>query len=873
MKGLFCLSLCGLTTGVFVGSYATVLHADVILDPPNLKGTIGLTGETFSSAYVYASWEGGEVDTSLPSGDTDFALRVEPGKTSNLRVRMLSFQDTPNALIDQYIDNVAPIGEGQERNLSLVRDAGRIHGNINVVAGSVKNIYMYSFVQPTGSEEYTERYYGYDYVSLTPVEAVQPMPALPNTRVYGNAVLVADAGCEVPVNLDPQYVTVPSGDTVNVTWDFDLSNTKCSGIQGEVSLPGLDGDNADVSLNRHDIHAWQGATTSFNEQLSEDGSYIFPSLVEGTCWLYLTSSFDPPYGYVRFPYETASLAEEEVTTHDFLKPVGTLHGSVALNGIWGLSDVSYIRAWFRQNSGWTLYPDFYDQVDLTSGAFDIVAPVGVGYLHYIQPYFYEYDTSGYVSEQYWRYYDTEEQSPIQVNVAEGDRLEGYTVELKTSRADVGVHLPDPDVSIKQLRITSNDEVHAPITDTLLGRREIKLSSNLTDPCNGMIVPIRGEVGRYHMTAVADGDDGGTYSKDFELELVAPQATPPSHELSLDFATEDGAALGSVTFANVTDEGYTGINVSTSGPRPPENSEICHRCSMDDVAKYYDIRSTATFDGDVTVCLNYDDSKFSSEEEPHLQLKQHVCATSSYADCNADCGWEDITNDDAPDTASNVICGNTSTLSIFAIFEPHDQDGDGIFDDEDNCVAVANAGQEDLDHDGVGDVCDPDDDNDGIEDTADNCPFIVNSDQLDTDNDGTGDVCDPNDDNDDVLDGDDNCPFVANADQKDIDHDGVGDACDPDDDGDGVDDTEDQCIATALGDSVNQNGCSLPQLCPCENDWKNHGKYVSCVAHAVRDFYAAGFITAEQKRFYVSTAAKSQCGHKKPKHNFGRGNKK
>ena len=83
--------------------------------------------------------------------------------------------------------------------------------------------------------------------------------------------------------------------------------------------------------------------------------------------------------------------------------------------------------------------------------------------------------------------------------------------------------------------------------------------------------------------------------------------------------------------------------------------------------------------------------------------------------------------DGPLTFTCVVPGTGQRMAL-------DRDRDTVLDGNDNCDAIANAGQLNFDGDGQGDVCDNDDDNDLLTDQQE---LALGTDPLDTDSDDDG----------------------------------------------------------------------------------------------------------------------------------------
>ena len=101
----------------------------------------------------------------------------------------------------------------------------------------------------------------------------------------------------------------------------------------------------------------------------------------------------------------------------------------------------------------------------------------------------------------------------------------------------------------------------------------------------------------------------------------------------------------------------------------------------------------------------------------------------------------------------------------------------------------------------------------------------------------------------------------------------------DSDDDGLADADDACVNSILSATVaingvdsgvanpiNAMGCSIADLLDsaCSGDFKNHGQFESCVAHAATELRKAGIITNNERSALVKAAAKSEKSGKSEK---------
>ena len=102
-----------------------------------------------------------------------------------------------------------------------------------------------------------------------------------------------------------------------------------------------------------------------------------------------------------------------------------------------------------------------------------------------------------------------------------------------------------------------------------------------------------------------------------------------------------------TFSQVTSAGDTTLIVTDTGPAIPGTFKL--------LGKYYDISTTAIYNGTITITVPYDDAGLTSGQEQGLKFQQYV-----------DGKWVNIVT--SRDATNNIITGETTHFCYFAVME-------------------------------------------------------------------------------------------------------------------------------------------------------------------------------------------------------------
>ena len=161
----------------------------------------------------------------------------------------------------------------------------------------------------------------------------------------------------------------------------------------------------------------------------------------------------------------------------------------------------------------------------------------------------------------------------------------------------------------------------------------------------ILIPISIGTSTIEVTA-RDGTENGEVTTSFRVE-VAPN-TPAGSDVSFVPSDPDsGPSPVTLQFSSVTAAGETRLGISGNGPTP-----LPHGFKHGTPPTYYHLTTTATVDGPVDICIDYNDVVYADETTLRL--------------FNFEAEMTDITT--SLDTVDNQICGVTNALEFFAVLE-------------------------------------------------------------------------------------------------------------------------------------------------------------------------------------------------------------
>ena len=673
------------------------------LHPGTLAGTVTLSSESVRGGWIYVnSTEGGFSGDGQVSSSGSFSLTVEGNYTYRANGLYLQTGDATRLDISGSQQNVfVPVGGTGTLDLNFA--TAPIAASVAVNGGTLDRVELWS-----NAHEGSESYRAYGWLSG---QGPFSLPAVIDTEItiYGTAFLTTADGEAVTQRLESKTISLGSTGT-SVSWDIDLTAPE-TGIAGIVAVEPLS------IVSNHWIYAsghWNTPAQGVwaNTSVAGNGPYSLLGLLAGKYYVYGYTYFQNPYGYLYHPGTDISVTAGNVTEKNFAADLGFISGNLSVTGFADNSRVSagHMQAGAVNAGGWSVrYLE-------PGGAFNLAVPAG------------EWAPQGF-----WLHLSdfSDTNRPLNASMYGADYSlhqphhggTAVTVVAGQTAAVPGMAVTTVESQIILDVVEEDGQAEVPITNAhiyawgnrydaaekWIGYRNFWAWGSW-NPQAQPAVRLVGEPGTYQVTAWGYVNGTRVQFATFPFTLEVPVQTAVGTDVVV--TPSDTATL---TFDQVTAAGVTTVTEAPVGPAAPPSFKIL---SPGGTPVYYDVTTTATFEGSVRLCIKYDDADIDPKKEPRLKLYHYLSDTGR---------WENITAADSPDTTTNTICGVTDSFSVFAIMFFEDLDEDGVGDASDNCPAAANADQADADTDGVGDACD-------------NCPLAPNADQADADGDGRGDAC-------------------------------------------------------------------------------------------------------------------------------------
>ncbi|WP_437571045.1 DNRLRE domain-containing protein [Sorangium sp. So ce542] len=689
----------------------TASAQSVVLHPGTITGTLDLEGTTVTGGYVSVHSNDGFTASGEFSGSS-YSIVVEGDRSYYHNVRADLANGNAITSLWIYRSGMTTVPVGDTVPVAIEAETANIVGTVTVLGGTLSS----ASIQANASGGDTE--YALDSYSVGPSISF-PMILDDEVEVHGTATVTTTTGKTFTMPLESRITSLGAGGA-SLSWTIDVTKPDVGAISGTISASGPDiVNNHQVWVNGVYGSATEGAFRW--SVLSSNGTYVLGDLLPGLYDLQGYTAFDAPYGYIyHAPVRSTSVSAGEVTAHDFASKLGFVRREMNVAGFFHDADVesAQLRASISSNGAIA-----YDTASVPGLAFDMALTPGT------------WESDGY---------DLRLFDPAPSRFMDS-RLQSYaSMGTVTIGGGDDVSLPSLDVITVETMIIFDIEELSSGAEKNLSRP--RLSAGTWDSVGSKYVNAYGpttesprhevrivaEPGVYSATAYATVDGFEVSFGSFSLTISAPTVLEPGPVVDIRPSPDVPLWL---SFPSVhAPGGVITVTQSPIGPQPPAGFELLTRPPV-----YYDITTTAGFDGPVTVCVQYDDQGLAPSDEHSLELLHF-----------AEGGWHNITT--VVDAEENTICGDTDSFSVFAISIPEDSDADGVSPSQDNCGGVYNPDQTDSDGDGRGDACD-------------SCASVANAGQEDSDGDGHGDACD-------------NCGLEANPSQFDRDGDGVGDACDP-----------------------------------------------------------------------------------------------